>query len=251
MSLFKTTTFRIAVAVSLLAPVFLSSCAAPSTRPVAGRTQTLNDFSQTQGDTHMVRKGETLWRISKIYDVPVDILKGVNRISGDAIKIGDQLLIPMVIGAGQIAVGAGQSALGAARAAPQIFIPSPVGPGRFMWPVRGSIMTRFDVVRDGVHTKGIDISTQMKEPILASRAGRVSFVSESVKGYGKMIIVDHSQAYQTVYAYNETNLVRKGQRVRQGDVIAKAGVSTRTRQPALHFEIRRHHQPLNPEPLLG
>jgi murein DD-endopeptidase MepM/ murein hydrolase activator NlpD len=121
---------------------------------------------------------------------------------------------------------------------------------RFSRPVSGRITTRFGEVSDGVKSKGIDIETQMNVPVRASKEGRVSFVSESVKGYGKMIIIDHAGGYQTVYAFNSRNLVTKGQKVKQKEVIAHAGTSARTQRPGLHFEIRKDHEPLNPEAFL-
>jgi len=250
MPLFDSRNLKIILVVFLCLPFVFSSCASTTSSKSGDRSKSGNNFSQTKGSYHTVSKGETLWRISKIYNVPVQVLQEVNRLSGNVIQIGDKLLIPVIVGASQVAMGAGSAAVGVGITAARMFTPRLTGANQFMWPVRGSVMTRFGEVRDDVRTKGIDIATQVNEPVKASRAGRVSFVSDSVKGYGKMIIVDHSQGYQTVYAYNSQNLVKKGQRVRQGDVIANAGVSSRTRQPALHFEIRRNHQPLNPQSLL-
>jgi lipoprotein YgeR len=250
MSLFDSKNLKIILAIFLCLPFVFSSCASTTPSKSGGGSGPVKNYSHTKGSYHTVSKGETLWRISKIYNVPVQVIQEVNRLSGNAIKIGDELLIPAVVGASQVAIGATGAAVGVGVTTARMFTPRLTGSNQFMWPVRGSVMTRFGEVRDDVKTKGIDIATQVNEPIKASRAGRVSFVSESVKGYGKMIIVDHSQGYQTVYAYNSQNLVRKGQSVRQGDVIANAGVSSRTQRPALHFEIRKNHQPLNPQSLL-
>ncbi len=88
------------------------------------------------------------------------------------------------------------------------------------------------------------------EAVRAAREGVVSFVSDSVKGYGHLIILDHDDAYQSVYAYNLRNLVVQGQRVKRNQVIAFVGANARAGKPSLHFEIRRQGAPLDPERFL-
>ena len=67
-----------------------------------------------------------------------------------------------------------------------------------------------------------------------------------MKGYGKIIIIDHGDGYQSVYAYNSLNLVKNGDYVKQNQVIAKAGKGGRAVTPSLHFEIRKKDKPRNP-----
>lgn len=228
---------------------FFSSCASTSSKSKsesALKTQSNTSYDHSKGSYHTVRKGETLWRISNIYNVPVEVIKEVNNIVGSSIKIGEQLFIP-VAAIGSVAAQAGR--ITAKTLYPPNISNKLFGSG-FIWPVQGRVVTRFGAVQDNVRSKGIDIETALDQPVRASRNGRVSFVSESVKGYGKMIIVDHSYSFQTVYANNSKNLVREGQRVKQGDIIARTGISSRNQKPGLHFEIRKKHEPLNPEPLL-
>ena len=82
--------------------------------------------------------------------------------------------------------------------------------------------------------------------IKAALEGKVSFVSDQVKGYGNMIILDHSNGFQTVYAHNAVNLVTVGQQVTEGQAIGKVGSTGRAPSAFLHFEIRRNHRPVNP-----
>jgi len=204
------------------------------------------------GVYHTVQNGETLWRISKIYNVPVDVIKQANRLVSDTVNAGNRLFIPAVTGIGVLAdatVAQAGRVLVPASSTPVATCPGGCG-GNFLWPVRGRVLTRFGVTVNDVTTKGIDIASALNQPVAASKSGTVSFVSESVKGYGKMIIIDHSNSFQTVYAYNNQILVTKGQRVAQGQKIAESGISSRDQQPSLHFEIRRAHEPINPEPLL-
>ncbi len=175
---------------------------------------------------HKIRPKETLWRISRMYGVEVEALASANGLK-DAKKIlaGQLLYIP----------------------APDV---SDFGNGAkektFVWPLRGKILSFFGNQKEGVKNKGIDIRARHGEAVVASRSGKVSFIDENMKGFGKTIIIDHPDEYSTVYAYNSQILVRVGQGVRQGTVIAKAGQSGRATGPRLHFEIRREHKPQNP-----
>lgn len=241
---------KYSVAIGLCVSFLLAACSTtPKTVPQSVLTPRATPIQPAvgapQAAIHTVQRGETLWRISQLYNVPVDLLRVTNKIAGTAINVGDKLVIPAAIGVGSAVGTAGEMAV------TTIYPSSTPKKGSFIWPARGSIVTRFGATVDNVRTKGIEIATEQDAPIFASQSGRVSFVSDSVKGYGKMIIIDHSSSYQTVYAYNSANLATKGQRVNRGDTIARAGVSGRTQRPCLHFEIRRNHQPLNPESILS
>jgi murein DD-endopeptidase MepM/ murein hydrolase activator NlpD len=72
------------------------------------------------------------------------------------------------------------------------------------------------------------------------------FVSQALKGFGKTLIIDHNDGYETVYAYNSELLIKQGDSVRQNDCIARVGSSGRASGPMLHFEIRKGGQPQNP-----
>jgi lipoprotein YgeR len=240
--------YRILIIGWVSVAIFFSACAStPPKTSSSASSQSEVAYDKSKGTYHIVQKGETLWRISKIYNVPVEVIKEVNNVIATTIQAGERLFIPAAIAMGSVAIEAG-------RMTAQTIYPPNISKkyfkSGFVWPIEGRIVTRFGTIQDNVRSKGIDIETGLDQPIRASQNGRVSFVSESVKGYGKMIIVDHSYSFQTVYAYNSKNLVKNGQRVKQGDTIARTGISSRTQKPGLHFEIRKNHDPLNPEGLL-
>lgn len=97
---------------------------------------------------------------------------------------------------------------------------------------------------------GIDLSAPKGTRILASRSGKVTFAGEA-DGYGLLVIVDHGQGVETRYAHASAMLVKEGQEVKAGQVIAKVGNTGRSTGPHLHFEIRRHGRPVDPWPLLA
>lgn len=179
---------------------------------------------------HTVRKGDTLWSISKMYDVDLDTLANANSIKDNgSIDKGQVLIIP----SSQAARPKKADYYSAKKAS-------------FSWPVKGAIVSRFGEKVDTAINKGIDIGAPEGRPVTASRAGRVVYCDSYLKGFGQTVIIDHLDGYQTVYSYNSEILVKVGDTVRQKETIAKVGQSGRAKQPMLHFEIRRDGEPQDP-----
>ena len=179
------------------------------------------------GIYHKVEKGQTLWRISKFYNVKIEDIVRANRIPDAAqISVGQLLFIPNA------------SKITAAE--------SSFEKSDFIWPVKGKILYFYGSKKDGILNKGIDISTREGTDVVASRAGKVVFYDSKLKGYGKTLIVDHLDGFSTLYAYNSNVLVKAGDQVTQGQVIAKTGSSGRSKGTCLHFQIRKAGKPQNP-----
>ncbi len=141
------------------------------------------------------------------------------------------------------------------RAAPGVSIgvdsPRPrmtteTAPVNFVWPLQGEILSRFGAPRSHGHHQGIDIRGSRGEDVIAARSGRVVYSGGGLRGYGKTIILDHGKGLRTLYAHNSELLVRKGQKVRQGDVIARVGRSGRATTDHCHFEIRANRKTVDP-----
>lgn len=115
--------------------------------------------------------------------------------------------------------------------------------GTFAWPCTGRISDRF-MARGGEH-KGIDIANSYGTPIKASDGGYVEFVGWQ-DGYGNLVIINHENGYKTYYGHNSSIVVTQGQRVAQGDVIAKMGSTGRSTGNHCHFEVRANGVPQNP-----
>lgn len=116
----------------------------------------------------------------------------------------------------------------------------------FDWPVKGQVLSAFGDLKNDISNKGIDIQAPERTSIKAALEGEVSFVSDELKGFGRIIILDHRDKFQTVYAHNSENLVRLGQQVVKGQVIGRVGSSGRAASSFLHFEVRREHRPVDP-----
>lgn len=121
-----------------------------------------------------------------------------------------------------------------------------VDSGDFIWPVPGSKRISSHYGKRGRrHHDGLDIAAKSGTHIIASAKGTISFVGR-MRGYGKTVVIKHSNGHHTVYAHNSKNYVRKGQRVTQGEVIANVGSTGRSTGPHLHFEIRKNNKARNP-----
>ena len=108
--------------------------------------------------------------------------------------------------------------------------------GRLTWPLRGRITSMYGW-RRGRHHDGIDIAARMGKPIVAAANGTVIF-SGWRSGYGHMVVIQHNRLLKTVYGHTSRNYVRRGQTVKQGQVIALVGNTGRSTGPHLHFEVR-------------
>jgi Membrane proteins related to metalloendopeptidases len=111
------------------------------------------------------------------------------------------------------------------------------------WPAEGPLLGDFDTTSQ-VST-GIEIGGNLGHPIRAAASGRVVYSGSGLLGYGKLIIVKHDKTYLSTYGFNKELLVSEGDSVRVGQRIAEMGLNS-DRRPALHFEIRRNGEPVNP-----
>ena len=201
------------------------------------------------GVTHRVRPGENLYRIGKAYGVDHATLARLNRIPPPySIKAGDKIYIPEADRELPVDLITPRAS-DAAPPQPEPIVRGPEAHGysksaRFLWPVRGKLMTGFAAGGQSPHD-GIDIVSPPGAAVLAADDGRVIF-SDRLSSYGNVIIVEHLGSITTVYAHNDRNLVRKGTRIKRGERIALVGASGRARTPHLHFEIRKDNVARNP-----
>jgi murein DD-endopeptidase MepM/ murein hydrolase activator NlpD len=123
---------------------------------------------------------------------------------------------------------------------------TPLGSKNFTWPVNGKIISRFGNKSDKF-AEGITISARLNTPVLAASDGEVIYVGNDVEGYGKMVIIRHNEDILSAYANNASVLVKKGDKVRKGDSIAKVGKTGDVDNPQLYFSLRKGKSTINPE----
>ena len=184
--------------------------------------------SHVGGVYHYVKGGDTLWSISRLYDVEINTLISANNIDDSSdIRRGQRLLIPGTAKKQEV---------------PRKYFAKEF----FSWPLKGNVVSYYGSKMDSTKNKGIDIHAAEGSSVKASKAGKVVFCDEWLKGFGKTVILDHGDSFQTVYAYNSILLVKPGDVVEQNGLVAKVGRGGRAKGSSLHFEIRRNGEPQNP-----
>jgi len=122
---------------------------------------------------------------------------------------------------------------------------------KFRWPVTGRIIRGFGRRADGTNNDGINIAVPVGTDIKASEKGTVAYAGDELQGYGNLILIRHANGYVSVYAHLARIIASRGDTVRRGQVIAKAGKTGSVKQPQLHFELRQGAKPIDPMPYLG
>jgi len=182
------------------------------------------------GRYHRVDKGQTLWKISRMYGVELQDILDANRMADSGkISVGQLLLIP-----------------GGARAT-EPRAPAAAGDDEdFVWPLRGRVLASFGDPVNSAVSRGITIAPAGHDTVLASRSGKVVFSADNFLDLGKTLIIEHDGGFWTVYGRNAEIFVKAGEYVAQGSALAKAGRAGRDHAVYLYFEIRKGHMPQNP-----
>jgi murein DD-endopeptidase MepM/ murein hydrolase activator NlpD len=218
------------VTVVCLLGLLLTACGGHGRRPV--------------GVYHQVRPDQTLFRIAKTYGVDVRELSRVNRIADPAdIQAGDRLFIP---GARRVLEVPSYRSEETAMLERQLPARGTAAARlQFTWPVKGRIVARFGG-KNELKNNGIAIAAPQGTLIRAAEQGKVIYSGAELRDYGNLIVIDHEGGFATVYAHNQVNLVKRGQRVGRGQVIAKVGMSGIAESPYVHFEIRQNAKAKDP-----
>ena len=179
------------------------------------------------GIYHRVAAGQTLWKISKLYDIDLDEILRVNRnLESSKIEIGQTIFIPNRRN----------------QVRPSVNYVS----DDFIWPLKGRVVGSFGVNYRNFMNKGLNIQPYSNTDIVASRSGKVVFYANNFANFGKTLIIDHGDGLRSVYARNAEVYVRIGESVKQGSLIARTGSAGRDKGTYLHFEIRKGANPQNP-----
>jgi murein DD-endopeptidase MepM/ murein hydrolase activator NlpD len=224
---------------------------------------------------HVVAAGQTLNSIARIYHKPVTLIARANNLSLNAkVKAGDRITIPEIKEASQSAPTRAEAAaspptgtLAMAESPQTVRIAEPTGsfvpdnavktaepagslPG-FRWPVRGRVIVAFGPKPNGVQNDGINLAVPEGTPIKAAEDGVVAYAGSELKGYGNLVLVRHPNGFVTAYAHASDILVKRGEAVKRGQVIAHAGQTGNVTSPQLHFEIRKGATPVDPSQYLS
>jgi murein DD-endopeptidase MepM/ murein hydrolase activator NlpD len=123
--------------------------------------------------------------------------------------------------------------------------------GRFAWPVRGRVVAAYGVSANGTHNDGINIAAPKGAPIAAIEGGVVAYAGNELRGYGNLVLIKHPDGLISAYAHCEELLVKRGEQVHAGQIIAKVGATGGLSEPQLHFEVRRGKKAVDPREFLS
>lgn len=264
-----------AVAAAAPAPVL----AAPA--PLAAAPRPVAVAAATPPSIHFVNHGETLHSIAQQNHVSVGELARANNLTpSSSLKLGAKLTVPAktaavavpvapvatvpqavaAVPAGTIvttkvaAAGPVQSArLAQANPTPDVKEEEPAKAAEttsslptFRWPARGKVITSYGAKTNGKSNDGINIAVPEGTPVKAADDGVVAYAGNELKGYGNLVLVRHSNGFVTAYAHASELMVKRGDPIKRGQVIAKSGQSGEVGSPQLHFEIRKGSSPVDP-----
>ncbi len=122
---------------------------------------------------------------------------------------------------------------------------------KFRWPLKGRVISGFGRKPNGARNDGINIAVPAGATVKAAENGVVAYAGNELKGYGNLVLIRHADDWVTAYAHVSRIMVKRGQKVRRGEIIAKAGQTGSVSRPQLHFEIRKGAQAVNPVPYMS
>jgi murein DD-endopeptidase MepM/ murein hydrolase activator NlpD len=249
---------------------------APASKPVVA--------TNAAPSVHVVNHGDTLLSIARRNHVPVAELARANNLDQSAkLSLGMKLNVPgaktaaiapvaqpAAVAAAQPAAAAAPPAtkmaavsvdpqqkarLAQATTTPEELSPEPPAKAAadatgalptFRWPVRGKVITSYGAKTNGKANDGINLAVPEGTPVKAAEDGVVAYSGNELKGYGNLVLIRHSNGYVTAYAHASELLVKRGDTIKRGQIIAKSGQSGEVGSPQLHFEIRKGSSPVDP-----
>jgi murein DD-endopeptidase MepM/ murein hydrolase activator NlpD len=227
------------------------------------------------GRYHRVNPGESGIAIARAYGVAWRTIVDLNQLEEPYIlREGQRILLPSAaavksmsleqraaafdVGIDDLITGSEPAvAENAPVAPPPSGAPQPVPPGmavveprrlsgRFDWPLKGPLLRRFGPLGNGRVSEGINIAVPPGTPIHAAADGVVAYTGDEIAVYGGLILIKHGGGWITAYGHAEDILVARGQSVKRGQIIGRAGETGSVDRPQLHFEIRDKRKPVDP-----
>ncbi|MBU0567447.1 M23 family metallopeptidase [bacterium] len=192
-----------------------------------------------KGILYKIRKGQTLWDISRAFKLSIDKISHLNDLkSPGKLKAGDEIFLPGSRLLLKKVNFSNSSSIGYSQRE------------GFIRPVAGRISSRFGyrihpIYRRRMFHYGLDIKAPYGRKVVAAKSGQVTF-SGWKGGYGRAVIIKHDRKYSTLYAHNSALLVERGQYVKKGQAIARIGNTGLSTGAHLHFEVRAYNRPQDP-----
>ncbi|GAB3625300.1 peptidase [Pandoraea terrae] len=193
---------------------------------------------------YRVTSGDTLYGIARANRASTaDLVRWNGLADPDKIEVGQVLrVVPPSGGNAPATDSAAKPAARPGTARPSAPTPdTPAARIALDWPASGQVIAGFN----GSSNKGIDIGGNTGDPVTAAAPGKVVYAGHGLRGYGNLVMLQHTGGYLTAYAHNSRVLVTEGAQVSKGQRIAEMG-SSDTDRVKLHFEVRQQGKPYDP-----
>lgn len=206
---------------------------------------------------HIVKKGDTLYSIAREHNLDVASLTRKNNLQAPyTLYVGQKLALSGSVSGTSYKQSAVKSATNKTSVSNKRasrtsnYTPPKNRTAKFMWPVKGTVISGFGVIGKGRKNDGINIKAARGTAVKAADKGTVAYAGNELKGFGNLILIKHPDGWITAYAHNDKLLVRKGQKVIKGEKIATVGSTGGVNSPQLHFEVRAGKKAVNPRKYL-
>ncbi len=267
----------------LVIPRYVSAAASQPVAPRVAASPAAASAAPADENVHVVAPGESLIGIARRNRMSLTALARANNIQPHTkLNIGDRIMVP---GGRQVVAPTAAAPTRLSSVAPQLTQPRTVpvekaasAPAQnvrmatqephttetavakaepagsvpsFRWPVHGRVIAGFGPKPNGIQNDGINLAVPEGTPIKAADDGVVAYAGNELKGYGNLVLVRHANGYVSAYANASELLVKRGDNIKRGQVIAHAGQTGNVTSPQLHFEIRKGSTPVDPTKYLS
>ncbi|MBR3510660.1 MAG: LysM peptidoglycan-binding domain-containing M23 family metallopeptidase [Alphaproteobacteria bacterium] len=252
-----------------------------SEKAVVKESVTPNNVKKVDLQEITIVPGDTLYSLSRKYEIPVNDLAVMNKLSAPFnLSVGQKIKVPKMDNVKTVSVNEVKTVVSKKTdnvksvkqnvsttkqpntksvvvpdnkqqkisSDPRKQLPkiSARSASKFSWPVRGKILSQYGAKNNGLFNDGINISASRGTVVKAAENGVVAYAGNEVKGMGNLVIMQHADGWMTVYAHMDSMSVKRGTKVSVGQQIGKIGMTGKVDKPQLHFEIRKGTKAYNP-----
>ena len=204
---------------------------------------------------YVVRRGDTISSIASQHNENIHAIARLNALRPPyIIYVGQNIFLPNSVQLGtktenlvkNSALNRASKAGNTPRKAKVFSAPPAISGEGFLWPVTGKVLSYYGGKSAGLQNDGINIAAPRGAPVRAAENGVVAYSGNELRGFGNLLLLKHSDGWITAYAHNDKLMVKRGDKIKKGQIIARVGSSGSVQNPQLHFELRKGKKAIDP-----